>query len=57
MGTVRIEGSSEEIAVGTIFCLGRNHREHAREMGAEVPSEPVIFLKPTTALPGNRRST
>ncbi len=50
MGTVRIEGSSEEIAVGTIFCLGRNYREHAREMGAEVPSEPVIFLKPTTAL-------
>lgn len=50
MGTVRIEGIGDEIAVGTIYCLGRNYREHAREMGAEAPSEPIVFLKPTTAL-------
>lgn len=50
MGTVHIEGTSDEIAVGTIFCLGRNFREHAIEMGSEVPTEPVVFLKPTTAL-------
>jgi 2-keto-4-pentenoate hydratase/2-oxohepta-3-ene-1,7-dioic acid hydratase in catechol pathway len=50
MGTVRIEGTGDEIAVGTIFCLGRNYREHAREMGSDVPDEPVVFLKPTTAL-------
>jgi len=50
MGTVRIEGTGDEIAVGTIFCLGRNYREHAKEMGSEVPQEPVVFLKPTTAL-------
>jgi 2-keto-4-pentenoate hydratase/2-oxohepta-3-ene-1,7-dioic acid hydratase in catechol pathway len=34
----------------TIVCIGRNYREHAAETGSEVPSEPLIFLKPTTSL-------
>lgn len=33
-----------------IFCVGRNYREHAKELNNEVPSEPVIFLKPKSAL-------
>ena len=33
-----------------IFCVGRNYAEHAKELKNEVPSEPVIFLKPKTAL-------
>lgn len=33
-----------------IICVGRNYAEHARELKNEVPSEPVIFLKPDTAL-------
>lgn len=33
-----------------IICIGRNYRKHAEELGNEVPSEPVIFLKPETAL-------
>ena len=33
-----------------IFCVGRNYAEHARELGNEVPTEPVIFMKPDTAL-------
>lgn len=33
-----------------IFCVGRNYVEHAKEMKNEVPKEPVIFLKPKTAL-------
>lgn len=32
-----------------IICIGRNYREHAAELGNAVPSEPVFFLKPTTA--------
>ncbi|MBC7385121.1 MAG: fumarylacetoacetate hydrolase family protein [Cryobacterium sp.] len=36
--------------VRNIFCVGRNYREHAKELGNEVPSEPVIFTKPTSAL-------
>jgi len=33
-----------------IICIGRNYAEHAKEMNAAVPTEPVIFLKPDTAL-------
>ncbi|MCW3071688.1 MAG: 2-hydroxyhepta-2,4-diene,7-dioate isomerase [Bacteroidetes bacterium] len=33
-----------------IICIGRNYAEHAKEMNAAVPSEPVFFLKPDTAL-------
>lgn len=33
-----------------IFCIGRNYAEHARELGNEVPDEPVVFLKPKSAL-------
>ena len=35
---------------GKIIGVGRNYLEHARELGNEVPPEPLIFLKPTTAL-------
>jgi 2-keto-4-pentenoate hydratase/2-oxohepta-3-ene-1,7-dioic acid hydratase in catechol pathway len=35
---------------GKIVCIGRNYLEHARELGNEVPAEPLIFLKPNTAL-------
>ncbi|MGN6354233.1 MAG: fumarylacetoacetate hydrolase family protein [Parafilimonas sp.] len=33
-----------------IFCVGRNYAEHAKELKNEVPPEPVIFLKPKSAL-------
>lgn len=33
-----------------IFCVGRNYSEHARELHNEIPDEPVIFLKPKSAL-------
>jgi 2-keto-4-pentenoate hydratase/2-oxohepta-3-ene-1,7-dioic acid hydratase in catechol pathway len=33
-----------------IVCVGRNYTEHARELSNPVPAEPVIFLKPETAL-------
>ncbi|MEQ9186779.1 MAG: fumarylacetoacetate hydrolase family protein [Cryomorphaceae bacterium] len=33
-----------------IICVGRNYVDHAKEMNSEVPREPVIFLKPETAL-------
>ncbi|OGS51061.1 MAG: hypothetical protein A3K65_02475 [Euryarchaeota archaeon RBG_16_68_12] len=35
---------------GKIVCVARNYPAHAKESGAEVPAEPVFFLKPTTAL-------
>ncbi len=33
-----------------IVCVGRNYREHAAELGHEVPKEPLIFLKATSAV-------
>ena len=33
-----------------IICIGRNYAEHAKEMKSEVPTEPVFFMKPDTAL-------
>ena len=33
-----------------IVCVGRNYVEHAKELGNEMPSEPLIFLKPPSSL-------
>lgn len=38
---------------GKIVCVGQNYREHIKEMRSEEPSEPVLFLKPSTALIGD----
>jgi 2-keto-4-pentenoate hydratase/2-oxohepta-3-ene-1,7-dioic acid hydratase in catechol pathway len=35
-----------------IVAIGRNYAEHARELGNDVPAEPLIFLKPSTAVVG-----
>jgi 2-keto-4-pentenoate hydratase/2-oxohepta-3-ene-1,7-dioic acid hydratase in catechol pathway len=36
-----------------IVCVGRNYREHAKELGNEVPAEPLLFLKPPSSLIGD----
>lgn len=36
-----------------IVCVGRNYAEHARELGNEVPAEPLLFLKPPSSLNGH----
>ncbi len=33
-----------------IFCIGRNYAAHAAEMGSNVPENPMVFMKPPTAL-------
>jgi acylpyruvate hydrolase len=40
------------IRPGKIVCIGRNYAKHAAELGNEVPEEPMLFLKPVTALVG-----
>ncbi|MCS7041534.1 MAG: fumarylacetoacetate hydrolase family protein [Bryobacteraceae bacterium] len=37
-----------------IVCVGRNYAEHARELGNEVPAEPLLFLKPPSSLNAHR---
>lgn len=33
-----------------IICVGRNYRKHAEELGNQVPEEPVLFMKPDSAI-------
>ena len=40
------------ILPGKIVCVGRNYAEHIRETSAEVPTTPLIFLKPPSAVIG-----
>lgn len=42
--------SGEELPAGKILCIGRNYREHIRELGNEIPSAPVIFSKPSSSI-------
>ncbi len=35
-----------------IVCVGKNYRDHAAEMGGEVPPEPLLFLKPSSSVIG-----
>ncbi|HRP09057.1 MAG TPA: fumarylacetoacetate hydrolase family protein [Gemmatimonadales bacterium] len=37
---------------GKIVCVGRNYAGHARELGNELPAQPMLFFKPSTALIG-----
>lgn len=39
----------KSLKINTIWCVGRNYAEHAKEMGANTESEPIIFLKPSSA--------
>ncbi|HCE39954.1 MAG: isomerase/hydrolase [Alcanivorax sp.] len=45
-----IDGSAMDRPVGKIVCVGRNYADHARELGNEVPSQPLLFMKGANAL-------
>lgn len=53
MATLHFKDSDTTLTAGKIICLGRNYVEHAKEMKAEIPGEPVLFLKPSTAILAN----
>jgi 2-keto-4-pentenoate hydratase/2-oxohepta-3-ene-1,7-dioic acid hydratase in catechol pathway len=48
MKPVKLDG--KDIYPSKIVCIGRNYVDHIKELGNEMPSEPVIFLKPNSAL-------
>jgi len=41
-----------KIQPSKIVCVGKNYLDHAKEMGSELPSDPLLFLKPPSALIG-----
>jgi len=40
----------QPVAPSKIICVGRNYRDHAKELGNEVPTEPLLFFKPPSSL-------
>jgi 2-keto-4-pentenoate hydratase/2-oxohepta-3-ene-1,7-dioic acid hydratase in catechol pathway len=42
-----------EIRPTKIVCVGRNYADHAKELGNDAPAEPLLFLKPPSALMAN----
>ncbi len=40
------------VSPGKIVAVGVNYRDHAKEMGRELPAEPMLFIKPSTAVIG-----
>ena len=45
--------SGTQLSPSKIVCVGRNYAEHAKEMGNEVPKDPLLFLKASSALIGH----
>jgi len=52
MQTIEIQGSETTLRPGKLLCIGRNYALHAAEMKADLPTEPMVFLKPASALTG-----
>src|SRR5882672_6051167 len=47
---IKAEALRCPVVPSKIVCVGRNYREHAKELGHDVPKEPLLFLKPPSAL-------
>ncbi|GHD66182.1 fumarylacetoacetate hydrolase family protein [Jeongeupia chitinilytica] len=48
MATINLD--DQTYLIGNIFCVARNYVAHAKEMGSRILAEPVVFLKPTSAV-------
>ncbi|MFZ2288852.1 MAG: fumarylacetoacetate hydrolase family protein [Halopseudomonas yangmingensis] len=44
------DNSPISLPLGKVVCVGRNYAEHARELNNPVPAEPLLFIKPATAV-------
>ncbi|UAN43681.1 fumarylacetoacetate hydrolase family protein [Serratia sp. JSRIV001] len=44
------QGALLDFPVSKVVCVGSNYSDHIKEMGSATPSEPVLFIKPETAL-------
>ena len=50
MKTVSIPATDNEFIIGKILCIGRNYVDHIKELENEMPSAPVVFMKPATSV-------
>lgn len=44
------DGAACGLPVGKVVCVGRNYAAHAKELNNPVPAEPILFIKPRTAV-------
>ncbi len=47
---ITLPNSGHSVPAGKLLCIGRNYAEHADEMAGTVPDEPMVFLKPASAV-------
>ena len=47
---ITLPGSKQVLPIGKLLCIGRNYAKHAEEMKSDVPDEPMVFLKPASAV-------
>ncbi len=45
-----VDGTEAALPVGKVVCVGRNYADHAAELNNPVPTTPMLFMKPSTAL-------
>lgn len=45
-----LDGKALDLPVGKVVCVGRNYAEHAKELNNPVPTSPILFMKPSTAI-------
>lgn len=45
-----ISVSNQSFVAQRVFCIGRNYAAHAKELNSEIPTVPVVFMKPSTCL-------
>lgn len=50
MAEIRFRSGGDPMRVGTVYCIGRNYVEHARELNNPVPKKPMVFLKPASSI-------
>ena len=55
MKSVNLDGN--EVFPSKIVCIGRNYVDHIKELGNEIPKEPVIFIKPNSAISADIHSS
>lgn len=46
----KLNGTALDLPLGKVVCVGRNYAEHAKELNNPVPTTPILFIKPATAV-------
>ena len=45
-----LDGSTADLPLGKIVCVGRNYAAHAKELNNPIPTEPMLFIKPASSV-------